>query len=761
MKSILHQQFKQYNLIKKKSSTVAYINTEEGQFRGVVVRDAKVNNARLFYCASKINAIVRGYLDRLFCHKLLRKLRAAKVIQRLIRGKLGRIQWQREYWKSLSVVHTPEALEEILARSKIVRERYFNEHLIKYHWYEYFDPLTESFWYYNRLNKRNTWEIPYCFQIDLVCNWNGYESFGSIHSKPCRAIFATRQEYYNHLQYAHRWYCVACFTCNSGIQFPTCSLCNNKFNVDGISGEKVLKENITQVNNKLNTFLRKDLKKTTYLDQYNLRNRLIDIATFYREHLQQTVQVEEGQTRPTSQQLKQHNREVAQLRRSFDEQQNAKNLIASAFATSQFFPENKESSSSNSSMTSNGNPFQKSSASLSTKLPPIPGATGTQSKTSSRPSSRQMPPQPGLSSTNKSNNNTMKGTMQTTTGFNLEDTISPLDTAFIRYGEPKVNNGTVISLQEIQDALSTGDMYAMDKKGYLTANTAQMVKQWNEQGGYEGEQKRAKGAIERGVFDEEYFQVATSIHNDDIQSRMLRAMIFGAEEDAGSDSDDDDSLNITSFNKKRQHKEKGVKLLVCPGFVNGTCEVKTCPLAHPGVRDNAKIFLKNTRNEDGSKKQVPYVYVCPDTDGINLLLEQAKEGEDYPDDQSESSAGGAWGKQCPMGRKCTSYHVYMRPSTTEIIRALYPIRCGKRQKNYESGAKLVGNVRNDEFDGYGTMTWENGAVYMGDWKNNLRHGFGIYRTKEGNEYTGQYSRGLRHGWGLWKSPNGDEYIGRS
>lgn len=65
---------------------------------------------REYYAASRINGIVRGYLDRLLCKELMRLFRATTLIQRVLRGKLGRLKWIREYWRMRSVVRSNTAL---------------------------------------------------------------------------------------------------------------------------------------------------------------------------------------------------------------------------------------------------------------------------------------------------------------------------------------------------------------------------------------------------------------------------------------------------------------------------------------------------------------------------------------------------------------------------------------------------------------------------------------------------------------------------
>ena len=74
------------------------------------------------YASCRIQGIVRGFLARVLFKELLAEYRAAKLIQRIMLGKLGRMKWMREYWISINVVKSPEALEELVKRSVFQRE---------------------------------------------------------------------------------------------------------------------------------------------------------------------------------------------------------------------------------------------------------------------------------------------------------------------------------------------------------------------------------------------------------------------------------------------------------------------------------------------------------------------------------------------------------------------------------------------------------------------------------------------------------------
>mmetsp|Transcript_1275 Transcript_1275/g.1638 ORF Transcript_1275/g.1638 Transcript_1275/m.1638 type:complete len:1093 (+) Transcript_1275:69-3347(+) len=175
---------------------------------------------------------------------------------------------------------------------------------------------------------------------------------------------------------------------------------------------------------------------------------------------------------------------------------------------------------------------------------------------------------------------------------------------------------------------------------------------------------------------------------------------------------------------------------VCSKFLAGQCTATSCPQAHPGIRDASKAFAKGK----GRNKKY-YVKLC----------EHAMNHSN-------------WSEDCDLKLTCKGYHPYIRPSTMDIIRRLYPIKKGRALKIFPSGAQIDGNkCENDEgvssFNGYGIMTWSNGDVYQGDWLNGMRHGIGIFKSHEGREYAGEWFKGSRHGWGCLDHANGDTFEG--
>ena len=50
-------------------------------------------------------------MDRRLVAKKRKMYNAVKLIQKMIRGKLGKIRWKLEYWRSVSVVKSDSALK--------------------------------------------------------------------------------------------------------------------------------------------------------------------------------------------------------------------------------------------------------------------------------------------------------------------------------------------------------------------------------------------------------------------------------------------------------------------------------------------------------------------------------------------------------------------------------------------------------------------------------------------------------------------------
>lgn len=71
----------------------------------------------------------------------------------------------------------------------------------------------------------------------------------------------------------------------------------------------------------------------------------------------------------------------------------------------------------------------------------------------------------------------------------------------------------------------------------------------------------------------------------------------------------------------------------------------------------------------------------------------------------------------------------------------------------------VGQVKNNQANGFGVAILDTGSRYEGQWKDNTRHGEGTFYWADGQYYIGSYKNDLRNGIGTYYWPNGDKYTG--
>lgn len=581
----------------------------------------KIILAREYYAASRINAIIRGFLGRLIYKEKIRIYRATLIIQKLMRGKLGRIKWMKAYWLSKSVVKSKTALIELVGRSKIVRSD-GNEK----GWKEMFDPITFGFWYYNDHYSLNTWSCPLVLQKELVCKWDGFQKYGGGgQQQRCRCVFDNMLEYQGHMTKAHKWYCPSCETKNIGLVFPECSVCGNIYSEDGENVVEIMSKHINDIDRHLEQFLTKDHAYRN--PDYKLRDRLIQMTLAIRQDEEDTKLQE------------------IELEKQKKLKKKNKNIVP-AFTSK--LTENELQT------------HMTSQSPESTKLLTFPNIHNK------------------LDSANENNNSQLSSRK-------LKKLIKK---------SKKISTSRKIPQHELPDGSiplltkRVQEMPPLPEKddpvlfGILPAATFDTI-----------------------IEDRSYLPVTIEPETEeDLEEQRVNA--------------------ITSL-------PSGIydRLVVCKKYLNGQCTLTTCPHAHPHIRDEAKITHMRI---PGMIRRVPFVEVCP------LWLS---------------------GK-CPNGNKCDLYHLYIRPSTAEIIKRIYPIQEGTGKKYFQSGATLEGKVKGSNFHGYGIMHWTSGASYLGDWKNSQRDGFGIYRTPEGLEYVGEWKEGKKDGWCALYYPNGEEYIGQ-
>jgi hypothetical protein len=127
------------------------------------------------------------------------------------------------------------------------------------------------------------------FQKELLCSWEGYVEFGGNATQPqkCRRVFATVQEYQNHLRRDHSWFCAACDEKNTGLSFPACSLCGNTRSGEGIDGIAALQQSFNRVKHRLQMFLYTDGAERDP-DDYVIQSRLIELVSQRRQSIAET-----------------------------------------------------------------------------------------------------------------------------------------------------------------------------------------------------------------------------------------------------------------------------------------------------------------------------------------------------------------------------------------------------------------------------------------------------------------------------------------
>lgn len=79
----------------------------------------------------------------------------------------------------------------------------------------------------------------------------------------------------------------------------------------------------------------------------------------------------------------------------------------------------------------------------------------------------------------------------------------------------------------------------------------------------------------------------------------------------------------------------------------------------------------------------------------------------------------------------------------------------------EKGTQIhyVGNIKDEQANGWGVALYSTGSRYEGQWKNNMRHGEGVFYWPDGEYYQGHFELDQRHGQGKYFWPNGDMFSG--
>ncbi len=78
---------------------------------------------------------------------------------------------------------------------------------------------------------------------------------------------------------------------------------------------------------------------------------------------------------------------------------------------------------------------------------------------------------------------------------------------------------------------------------------------------------------------------------------------------------------------------------------------------------------------------------------------------------------------------------------------------------FEDGDKYLGEWKDDELNGKGTLTATNGDKYIGEWRDGSMHGEGAYTFANGDKYVGEYKNHKRNGQGTETFVEGIKFVG--
>ena len=90
---------------------------------------------------------------------------------------------------------------------------------------------------------------------------------------------------------------------------------------------------------------------------------------------------------------------------------------------------------------------------------------------------------------------------------------------------------------------------------------------------------------------------------------------------------------------------------------------------------------------------------------------------------------------------------------------------GQGTLTFSSGKKYVGEFKDGKQHGQGTYTYPKkeghkvAAKYEGEWKNGKQDGQATYTWSDGGKYVGKFKDGRKNGQGTWEHPDGRKYVG--
>ncbi len=89
----------------------------------------------------------------------------------------------------------------------------------------------------------------------------------------------------------------------------------------------------------------------------------------------------------------------------------------------------------------------------------------------------------------------------------------------------------------------------------------------------------------------------------------------------------------------------------------------------------------------------------------------------------------------------------------------YPTDNVQETETFGDGGKYVGEWKNGEFHGKGTLTFPDGRKYVGKFDGGFEEGDGTLSFPDGDKYVGQFHRGVEHVQGTLTFTSGNKFVG--
>lgn len=197
----------------------------------ITCRKANISKVREGYinAAFKLREVERAAATKIQClkrrldaeaevNKRRNRLYAAKEIQKVWRGILGRAIAHELKMQLVRVVSTKYQMQVLKTRCTVLST--FGQ------WEELRDPSTNSIFFYFTPTGDSQWEPPTGKELGCVSDYH-------CTFEDCTMVFSSLLSLEHHRKKQHKWQCAACFRMNSVSEFPRCGGCGNEKGAGG------------------------------------------------------------------------------------------------------------------------------------------------------------------------------------------------------------------------------------------------------------------------------------------------------------------------------------------------------------------------------------------------------------------------------------------------------------------------------------------------------------------------------------------------